>query len=273
MEKLPHDPSFFTQGLSLFNGSLYEGSGMNGQSKLRKLDMLDPSKPLEEIDLPHEFFGEGITPYKNGLGEDRLIQITWRERTAFVYDPKSFKLLFQVKYHKETSNGEGWGITYDQSRNEFIMSDGTTNIFFWDVKNLDSCETSVASIETKDTNETYMCDVVIEATRSIDVKAILQQQSETPIPVQHLNELEFLPISTIKGHDSPTLLANVWYQQYILEIDIESGEVLKLFDLATICPTMTSENVLNGISISDEGNDILWITGKLWDSIYKIRIY
>merc|ERR1712192_93299 len=136
--------------------------------------------------------------------------------------------------------------TYDQSRNELIMSDGTTNIFFWDVRVLDSCETSVVPSETNDTNETSMCDVLIEATRSIDVKATLQQQSETPIPVQYLNELELLPLSTIKGHDTPTLLANVWFQQYILEIDIESGEVLKLFNLAAICPDMTSENVLNG---------------------------
>jgi len=35
---LPHDEKSFTQGLSYYNGVLYEGTGLHGQSRLRKID-------------------------------------------------------------------------------------------------------------------------------------------------------------------------------------------------------------------------------------------
>jgi glutamine cyclotransferase len=75
---------------------------------------------VQGVELPAEFFGEGIT-----LWGDRLIGITWQEQTAFVLDLKTFKLWRKFSYA-----GEGWGITHDGR--ELIMSDGTAELRFLD---------------------------------------------------------------------------------------------------------------------------------------------
>lgn len=111
-----HDPSAFTQGLIYHNNFLYEGTGGDRDdtfhSSLRKVE-LDSGKVLQKFDLSGDYFGEGIT-----ILNDKIYQLTWREKTAFVYDVKDFKLLKEFKY-----SGEGWGLTHDGTN--LIMSDGT----------------------------------------------------------------------------------------------------------------------------------------------------
>ena len=113
----PHDHNAFTQGLSFEEGFLYEGTGLNGQSALRKIN-LKTGDILKIHKLPQEFFGEGIVLYN-----DKIIQLTWRSHVGFVYDKNSFKLLGTFFYPTE-----GWGITYDGK--QLIMSDGTANLYF-----------------------------------------------------------------------------------------------------------------------------------------------
>jgi len=119
----PHDPNAFTQGLVFENGFLYEGTGLNGSSTLRKVQ-LQTSSILQIHKLPAKFFGEGITIY-----EDRIIQLTLRSNVGFVYDKDSFKLLQTFNYPTE-----GWGITHDRKR--IIMSDGTSTLYFLDPETL-----------------------------------------------------------------------------------------------------------------------------------------
>jgi glutamine cyclotransferase len=115
----PHDPEAFTQGLVFQDGIFYEGTGLWGESTLRKVD-LESGEVLQLYSLPPEFFGEGITIF----GE-RVIQLTWQEETGFVYDKESFEWLETFTY-----TTEGWGITHDGTR--LIMSDGTATLYFWD---------------------------------------------------------------------------------------------------------------------------------------------
>lgn len=115
----PHDKKDYTQGLFYENGIMYEGTGQYGESKLKKINF-ETGKIVAELNLEANFFGEGITPYK-----DKIIQLTWKSKTGFVYDKSSFKLLTTLNY-----NSEGWGITTDDKR--LIMSDGTQNIHFLD---------------------------------------------------------------------------------------------------------------------------------------------
>lgn len=115
----PHDPGAFTQGLFFHDGFLYEGTGLRGRSSIRKVEIAT-GKVLQAVELPGEFFGEGIT-----MWGDRLIGITWQEQTAFVLDLKSFKLWRKFNYA-----GEGWGITHNER--ELIMSDGTPELRFLD---------------------------------------------------------------------------------------------------------------------------------------------
>ena len=117
----PHDPNAFTQGLIYVDGHLYESTGLNGRSSLRMVD-LATGKVLQKYDVPPEFFGEGLTDWGSSL-----IQLTWREHKAFVYDRFSFSLLKTFSYE-----GEGWGLTHD--RTQLIMSDGTSYLRFLDPK-------------------------------------------------------------------------------------------------------------------------------------------
>lgn len=113
----PHDRQAFTQGLVYEAGELYEGTGLRGQSSLRRVD-LETGLVRQQNVLPKQYFGEGITIFG-----DRIIQLTWQSRIGFVYDRASFQLVQQFSYPTE-----GWGITHDGNR--LIMSDGTANLYF-----------------------------------------------------------------------------------------------------------------------------------------------
>jgi glutamine cyclotransferase len=115
----PHDPNAFTQGIVFEDGLFYEGTGLHGQSSIRKAD-LDTGEILKIRYLPPDFFGEGLTLYKG-----RIIQLTWRSGIAFVYDKRDFKLLRTFRYA-----GQGWGITHDGAR--LIVSDGTATLRMFD---------------------------------------------------------------------------------------------------------------------------------------------
>ena len=119
----PHDPLAYTQGLFYLNGLLYEGTGLNGRSSIRKV-RLETGEVLEKHEIGEEYFGEGIVNWK-----DRLLEITWRSETGFIYDLASFATRGQFSYP-----GEGWGLTQDGKR--IIMSDGTPELRFWDPETL-----------------------------------------------------------------------------------------------------------------------------------------
>jgi glutamine cyclotransferase len=111
----PHDPAAFTQGLFYHDGFLYEGTGLNGRSSLRKV-RLETGEVVAKVDLPQEFFGEGIALLKN-----EIMQLTWQSQTGFVYNASDFRLLRRFSYR-----GEGWGLTTNGI--DFFMSDGTSEI-------------------------------------------------------------------------------------------------------------------------------------------------
>ena len=111
----PHDPTAYTQGLEYADGFLYEGTGLNGKSSIRKV-RLETGDVIQKRDVPAQHFGEGIT-----LWQSNLIQLTWMSEVAFVYDKSSFDLRRRFSYV-----GEGWGLTHDQT--QLIMSDGTSRL-------------------------------------------------------------------------------------------------------------------------------------------------
>jgi glutaminyl-peptide cyclotransferase len=117
----PHDPKAFTQGLEFADGFLYEGTGMNGASGIRKV-RLETGEVLQVQKLEERYFGEGIT-----LFGDSIIQLTWKAETGFVYDRKTFERRRSFSY-----TGEGWGLTHDGKR--LIMSDGSSSLRFLDPK-------------------------------------------------------------------------------------------------------------------------------------------
>lgn len=112
VKSYPHDPNAFTQGLQFVDGVFYEGTGLNGRSTIRRVQV-DTGEVLQRRDLSSQHFGEGITVFK---GE--LFQLTWQSKLAFVYDAKGFAERRVLRY-----TGEGWGLTNDGTN--LIMSDGT----------------------------------------------------------------------------------------------------------------------------------------------------
>ena len=113
----PHDSNAFTQGLAIDEGVMYEGTGLTGESSLRRVD-LETGDVLQIRELPSDLFGEGITVF-----DDKIIQLTWQSQIGFVYDKNSFDLLQNFSY-----STQGWGITTDGTR--LIMSDGSANLYF-----------------------------------------------------------------------------------------------------------------------------------------------
>ncbi|MDG2176097.1 MAG: glutaminyl-peptide cyclotransferase [Gammaproteobacteria bacterium] len=115
----PHDTAAFTQGLTWHDGFLYEGTGRNGESSLRKVE-LESGELLNRHNLNRRYFGEGVA-----VVDDKIYQLTWQSHLGFVYDLENFtqqKTFFVA--------GEGWGITHDGEK--LIISDGSPTLRFLD---------------------------------------------------------------------------------------------------------------------------------------------
>lgn len=121
----PHDPDAVTEGLLYDGGYLYESTGLNAQSSLRRIDV-DTGEILQIHNLQPRYFAEGIT-----LWGDTLIQLTYVSRKAFVYDRDTFALLGELPY-----TGQGWGLTNDGAR--LLMSDGSSWLEYRDPVTFDS---------------------------------------------------------------------------------------------------------------------------------------
>jgi len=129
MKEMPHDADAFTQGLSFDGKNLFEGTGLYHKSELRRVDP-DSGEVLQSIPLERQYFGEGITFYTDDDGKRKLIQLTWKKRRGWIYHADTFEMVKEFDY--VTKTGEGWGITYDEKNKEFIVSDGSHYLMFWD---------------------------------------------------------------------------------------------------------------------------------------------
>lgn len=215
----PHDPSAYTQGLFYLNGLLYEGTGLNGRSSIRKVK-LETGEVLEKRDIPEQYFGEGIINWK-----DRLVEITWQSQTGFVYDLATFGLRSQFRYP-----GEGWGLTQDGKR--IIMSDGTSELRFWDPETL---------------QETGRIAVTDEGR-----------------PVPDLNELEWIKGEVYANVYQTDRIARIDPDSGRVVGWIDLTGILSPDE-------RRGTDVLNGIAYDAKGNR-LFVTGKLWPKLFEIRL-
>jgi glutamine cyclotransferase len=119
VKSYPHDPQAFTQGLEFFGGYFYESTGRQRQSTLRRV-VLETGKVAQSVRLPDESFGEGLTIFHG-----KIYQLTWLDKTGFIYDLRTFRKLGKFPY-----NTEGWGLTHDDS--SLILSDGTNRLQYID---------------------------------------------------------------------------------------------------------------------------------------------
>jgi len=219
VNEYPHDENSFTEGLAFDNGVLYESTGLDGNSTLRKVD-LETGRTLQLHSLPDEFFGEGITIFG-----DRVIQLTWQSQKGFVYEKDTLNIVEEFSY-----SGEGWGITHDGKR--LIMSNGSATLTFLDP-------------------ETF------EITGTLWVH-------DDDVGLTDLNELEYV-------HGD--VYANVWQEDKIAIINIQTGQVKAWIDLTGLydATRVDPNNVLNGIAYNANDNG-LFVTGKRWPQIFQIKL-
>lgn len=149
----PHDTAAYTQGLLLDDGVFFESTGNYGRSDVRRVSV-DEGVPSQREPLPADQFGEGLT-----LVGDRLIQLTWREGIARVYDRETLELVDEFQY-----DGEGWGLCLDDDR--LVMSDGSATLTFRDTDTFDeigSVEVSADGQSVDQLNELECVDGAVVA--------------------------------------------------------------------------------------------------------------
>lgn len=133
----PHDTEAFTEGLVFKDGYLYESTGLNGKSTISKKE-LKTGKALMKVDVPADYFGEGIAIFGN-----ELFALTWKNHVGFVYDLKTFKIKRKFDYP-----GEGWGMTSDSVH--IYASDGSSIIRVLDPKTMQEVRRISVTFEGKE---------------------------------------------------------------------------------------------------------------------------
>jgi glutamine cyclotransferase len=215
----PHDREAFTQGLIYRDGTLFESTGLNGRSSLRRV-RLETGEVIQRYALEPRHFAEGLTDWG-----DRLVQLTLDSGVGFTYDLANFAAEDTFEY-----SGAGWGLTHDGK--QLIMSDGTSSLRFLDPATL---------------KETGRVTVM-----------------QSGAAVANLNELEY-----VEGE----IYANVWPTNWVVRIAPQSGQVTGWINLEGLLPADAtgSTDVLNGIAY-DARNHRLFVTGKLWPSLFEIEL-
>ena len=119
----PHDREAFTEGLLIRDGFLYESTGFENRSFIRK-KVLATGQVLQSIAIPSQYFGEGIVDWGNTLRS-----FVWHGGKGFIWDLKTLRQTGSWSY-----TGEGWAMT--QVGRNIIMSDGSPVLRFLDPKSM-----------------------------------------------------------------------------------------------------------------------------------------
>jgi glutamine cyclotransferase len=251
----PHDPNALTQGLIYAGGLLYESTGREGQSSIRKVE-LKTGRVVQRRDMDNRFLGEGLTEWRG-----QLIQLTQpRTKPApirYMIENSDF-LIASFGRYMDLDNGArydfdslepksrfhfvgaGWGLTHNDR--ELIMSDGTSMLRFL---NPDTMKWQ-GQIGVTDNGK----------------------------GIRWLNELEFV---------NGKVYANIWQEDRIAIIQPDSGEVTGWLDLSELRPRLVpppqdveglgayGKAVANGIAY-DAAEDRLFVTGKNWPRLFEIRL-
>lgn len=151
---LPHNAEAYTQGLIIYNNKVIESTGQKGHSWIAEVNP-GSGQHEKKVTLDSRYFGEGIT-----VLNDKLYQLTWEERTGFIYDARTYKKLGEFKY-----NTPGWGLTHDNKN--LIMSDGTDKLYFLDTTKLEVIRTVTVTdpgnVKIKNLNELEYVDGYVYA--------------------------------------------------------------------------------------------------------------
>ena len=128
VNEFSHDQNAYTQGLEIYENFLFESTGLNGKSSLRKIN-LNTGEIINMINLEYEYFGEGLT-----VLNDKIYQLTWKNKIGFIYDLE----LNNIGKFNYVNSKEGWGLCNDG--NYIYKSDGTSKIWRLDPNTLEEID-------------------------------------------------------------------------------------------------------------------------------------
>lgn len=227
LRTLPHDPRAYTQGLVVVGDRLFESTGLEGASTVREVDP-DTGEVLGQVPLAPDEFGEGLTLTDDG----RLVQLTWRNGTAYSWDPDGLERLEEFSY-----SGEGWGLT-TLDDGTLVMTDGSDELTFRDPDDFE--ELSVRTVRRADgpadqLNELEWDGTALWANRfQTDELVRIDPECATVTGVADLSDLREQAERDAEGTGLPT-------------------------------------DVTNGIAHLP-GTDRYLVTGKWWPTMFEVRI-
>jgi len=128
IDEFSHDQKAYTQGLEIYENFLFESTGLNGKSSLRKINF-NTGEIINMINLEYEYFGEGLT-----VLNDKIYQLTWKNKIGFIYDLE----LNNIGTFNYENSKEGWGLCNDG--NYIYKSDGTSKIWRLDPNTLEEID-------------------------------------------------------------------------------------------------------------------------------------
>ena len=237
VKSYPHDPKAFTEGLFFYDGFLYESTGEEGKSSLRKVE-LETGKVVQKWDMPREDFGEGIA-----MIGDKIYQLTWRQRLGRVFDAKDFKLLKEFTYE-----GDGWGMTTDGTN--LILDQGTHVLKVMDPETFKTIRTIPVMRE--------------DGKPLMQINELEWIKGELWANVWHSEQADILGKPNYSARIDPNtgkLLG--WIDLAGISPD-DQAKGDDPYD-------PKAENTLNGIAY-DASADRIFVTGKNWKKLYEIKL-
>jgi glutaminyl-peptide cyclotransferase len=228
VKEYPHDTTAFTEGLQYIDGKLYESTGNYGESDIRIVN-ISTGKPELKKTLEDKYFGEGLTVL-NG----KAYQLTYQEKTGFVYDAKTLKLEKTFTFNQ----GEGYGLTNDGKN--LILSTGSSNLYFLNPSSLQ--ETSRIGV------------------------------TDQYGPVPNINELEYIKgyVYANQWLTNNILKIDPASGRVVGKADLTSlRSKIGIPEMNQL--TGEGPEWLNGIAYDSASNKI-YITGKLWPKLLEVKL-
>ncbi len=216
----------YTQGLVVDDGRLFESGGRYGESTLRELD-LDTGEELRRVDVAPDLFAEGLAVSPDGS----LVQLTWKEGTALVWDPDTFEPVREMSY-----DGEGWGLT-TLGDGTLVMSDGSDTLVERDPEDF-------------------------SAVREMKVRRVGGDADQ-------LNELDFDGESVWANRYQSDELLRIDPECWTVDGVVELSALRRQADAVDDDPDERFD-VTNGVA-HIPGTDRYLVTGKWWPVIYEVR--
>ena len=260
-DNVSHDSGAYTQGLEFYQGRLFESTGKYGDSSLREVN-LSTGGVIRSLNLSGGEFGEGMT-----FVGDEIIQLTWKNGTAYRYDVETFEVIASYSYA-----GEGWGLAYDG--HHLIMSDGSDVLQFRNASTFELVSTLNVTLNNQSLNRINELEMVGDLLMAniYQTDEIVAIDRVSGVVVQHIDAsgLEPLGGEVLNGiaFDSTTqslwVTGKYWPKMYNITFIVPEPEIQDQSDSEIIEDEIIPSNSVNSIFSEVILLSLLTLTVILW---------